>query len=114
MNYISFLPPINLYGHQNDDIALPSRLPPNAHPLNTILRCLSSRAAILVNNVFCFILFFIAQLAGQMDGTNVQPHAPCPVCLLFNIPPTVSAYYRLIVGCLDPSAATSRLRPWCI
>jgi hypothetical protein len=106
MNYFSFLPPINLYRPQNDDIALPLHLPPDAHPLNTILCCLSSMAAIYVHGVFCFILFFVAQLAGQIDGTTSNP--------IFNIPPTISANYQLIVGCLDPLAATGHLRPWCI
>jgi hypothetical protein len=76
MNYFSFLPPINLYCPQNDDIALPLGLPPDAHPLNTILCCLSSMAAIYVHGVFCFILFFVAQLAGQIDGTTSNPMLP--------------------------------------
>ncbi len=58
--------------------------------------------------LFCFSLL---NLLAQIDGTISNPkYAPCPAH--FNIPPTASADYWLIVDFVDQLAATSRLRLW--
>ncbi len=58
------------------------------------------------HNVFIIIYFSIVPFAAPNDWTVSPTAPPPPTCLSYNIPSTASTNSRLIVGCLNQSAAT--------